>query len=227
MGEIALKHNDRGIVFKLISTYNNGNIYGICMLIFLPFFCFLENRNWRKYLVKSSLILTFSRTIWIGLIFNEIIYDLLVTKNKRTIIFKIFFGLTLLISVCISLSIFIGLPLDFLLDRNLGGRIGQLQYLESSTLLPDKAFSGISEIVYLGILNQFGILGLISYLIALSGPILLAFASFKDMIPIRSSILCGLLTYLFVSASDGALLYIPVMVFYWFLSSLVLRKSLS
>ena len=64
---------DRGGVFKLISTYNNGNLYGVCVLMLLPLYNTLETSFWKKWIVKSSLILTLSRTIWIGLVVYELI----------------------------------------------------------------------------------------------------------------------------------------------------------
>jgi len=42
----------------------------------------------------------------------------------------------------------------------------------------------------------------------------------------QRSLLSGLFIYLIISCSDGALLFIPVMVFYWFLSALLLAKPL-
>ena len=51
LGEVADKHNNRGFVTKLISTYNNGNLYGICVLILLPLYCYLEAASWRRAIV--------------------------------------------------------------------------------------------------------------------------------------------------------------------------------
>ncbi len=222
-GELENKCNNRGFVFKLISTYNNGNIYGICLLMILPLYQLLETSKWRKSIVVLSLILSFSRTVWAGLIFSEMIFAILVLK--KNIFLRLMLPLFFSIMAIISFTYFFGFDFSFLYDQTLGGRTGQLEVFKTMSLFPDKPFQGIAEIVYLGILSNFGILGLFGYLTAMICPIILTFL-FKSISPIRKSILCGLINYLFLSVSDGALLYVPVLVFYWFLSSIVLRNSL-
>jgi O-antigen ligase len=85
----------------------------------------------------------------------------------------------------------------------------------------------VLEIVYLGILHNFGIVGLGAYLLAMAGPLLLYAAR---VLPFASteykrSLAAGLVIYLVVSMSDGALLFIPVMVFFWFVASLLLSDN--
>lgn len=86
MGMVEFKCNNRGFIFKLISTYNNGNLYGICLLMLLSLYSCLEKRTWPQNLLKISLLLTFSRTVWLGLIFNQILHHCFVVKHTaRTI----------------------------------------------------------------------------------------------------------------------------------------------
>ena len=219
-GELEKKCNDRGFVFKLISTYNNGNIYGICLLMVFPLYRLLETSKWRKSIAVLSLILSFSRTVWAGLIFSEMIFACFVLK--KNIFLSLILPLVFSIMAIISITYFFGFDFTFLYDQTLGGRTGQLEVFETLSLFPTRSFEGIMEIVYLGILSNFGILGLFSYLIAMIYPIVLTM-SFTSISPIHRSILCGLINYLLISFSDGALLYVPVLVFYWFLSSLMLR----
>ena len=56
LGELEGKSIDRGGIFKLISTYNNGNVYGISILILLPLYAHLEKRLSRVLTVKASLV---------------------------------------------------------------------------------------------------------------------------------------------------------------------------
>jgi hypothetical protein len=221
-GELGNKCNDRGFVFKLISTYNNGNIYGICLLMIFPLYRFLETSKWRKCIVAVSLVLSFSRTVWAGLIVSEMLFASIVLK--KNIFLSLILPLVIFIVAIFYITFFVGSGLRFLFDPTLGGRAGHLEVFKTLSLFPNKSFEGISEIVYLGILSNFGILGLFSFLTAMICPILLM-VLFKPICPIRKSILCGLINYLFLCTSDGALLYVPVLVFYWLLSSIVLRKS--
>lgn len=226
LGELDTKCNDRGFLFKLISTYNNGNLYGISLLIFSAFYSFLETKVWKRTIVKASLILTFSRTVWLGLIFNELLHGLLNSKNKKSHLFKIILSFAAISVICVTLALIAGFKIDFFFDADLGGRLEQFEALSTCTFFPSKPYDGIPEVVYLGILDQFGILGLISYLTAMIGPLFLSFINWKTLSPVRLSILAGQITFLFISCSDGALLYIPVMAFYWFSCSLALRKTL-
>jgi len=212
------KHIDRGSVFKLISTYNNGNIYGICLLMIFPLYQFLEKRAARKWVVIASLILSLSRTVWVGLIFSEMIAAIFLPKRN------VFLKLTILCLAIASITYYFGFDFTFLFDPSLGGRIEQMEVFDTLSFFPSKPFGGVSEIVYLGILANFGITGLITYLIAVIGPIFIA-SSLKTMSNTHKAILCGLANFHFLSLSDGALLYIPTLVFYWFLSSLLLREN--
>ena len=42
------KNIARGTLFKLISTYNNGNLYGVATLLLLPLYLQLEPRRFRR-----------------------------------------------------------------------------------------------------------------------------------------------------------------------------------
>jgi hypothetical protein len=223
-GTIDLKHINRGTVFKLISTYNNGNIYGICILMFLPLYLFLERSSWKKTIVILSLILSLSRTVWIGLLFSELTTALF--ASKKPAYSRLLGGLFSACLAIFAILYYFEFDISFLFDRNLGGRSEQLQALYAVTIFPDKPFCGIWEMVYLSVLSNFGIIGLFSYLLCLCSPILLTLIRSPISLP-HKRLLCGLANFLFVSISDGALLYIPVLVFYWFLSSLSLRNALT
>ncbi|CAN5315061.1 hypothetical protein BH23GEM4_BH23GEM4_05230 [soil metagenome] len=223
------KNIDRGGIFKLISTYNNGNIYGISILMLLPLYALLE-RNWvRTGMVKLSLLLTLSRTVWVGLLFYEIIQRLFVKRLSLRGVAVFLTSVVMLVAGVLYALDFMGVEVGFLFDPRLGGRIGQWSVVETATLLPRGSFDGILEIVYLSILDTFGVLGLVTFLAAMTGPVLLwsAGAVPSGATMYKRALVAGLVTYLFVATSDGAILFIPVMAIYWFLVSLLLSPGFS
>jgi hypothetical protein len=223
-GRLEEKCIDRGNVFKLISTYNNGNIYGICLLMLLPLYCLFEPSRWKPWVVKLSLLMTMSRTVWIGLFFHEICYQLFISKSKNHRLIKTFNAFSILTAILIFLSSHYGFFWSFFADPTLGGRKSQLNAFFSTGFFSTESFGGISEIVYAGILTDFGWVGLAAYLFALSGPLLYQILSRPLSLP-QQCIALGLITYLVVSASDGAILLLPTLAFYWFLLSFLFRKN--
>lgn len=228
LGQLDDKFIDRGGVFKLISTYNNGNIYGVCILMLLPLYTWLERRTLPKLVVKASLLLTLSRTVWAGLLLYEVLQRIYVRRVSLKSLAVLAVSLTVVIGGVLWAVDFIGVdPMAFLFDRQLGGRIGQLGVLAEATVLPQVSFLHILEMVYLSVLENFGAVGLVSYLIAMVAPIgmhLLRLVQFPTT-EYKRSLTAGLIIYLVVSLSDGALLFIPVMAFYWFLASLLVSPN--
>jgi hypothetical protein len=226
-GGLEDKYIDRGGIFKLISTYNNGNIYGVSMLLLLPLYGWLERSRVRQGIVKASLLLTLSRTVWVGLVVYEVLQRVYVKRvsAKRVALLGVVL-LALGAGVAYAMTL-MGRDLSFLFDRTLGGRLGQLGALETARVLADAPFEAISEIVYLSMMQSFGLLGLATFLIAMATPIAL---HLLRAIPYaattyKRNLAAGLMTYLVVAMSDGALLFIPVMVFYWFVVSLLVSDN--
>lgn len=225
LGGLESKHINRGVVFKLISTYNNGNIFGVCLIILLPLYCLLEKSRWRSAIVKLSLILTFSRTVWIGLILHELCYPFLVTKEAYKTLLTVFSRL-IAISIClIALLSYYGFAIRFLISSDLGGRKESITLLNTLNFFAAKPFDGISEIIYAGVAISFGWLALPLFLFAISTPLFYQILSKRLSIP-HKCIALGLCNYLFISCSDGALLLIPTLAFYWFFLSLLHRKEI-
>jgi hypothetical protein len=121
----------------------------------------------------------------------------------------------------------IGRDMGFLFDANLGGRINQLDALNSARLLPESRFDAIYEIVYLSVIQSFGLLGLGAFLLAMIAPVALhLFGALPfSATAYKRNLSAGLMTYLVVAMSDGALLFIPVMAFYWFVVSLLISDN--
>jgi len=219
------KCNSRGIVSKLISTYNNGQLFGISMILLLPLYCYVQKNPWNRFVTKLALLLTLSRTTWIGLFLNEILFSFFAVKNRGKASIYLIAGMIVMCSgVFLILNYYNFTPL-FLLDGSFGGRRGTIELaLQEASFFSTHPFDGLSEMAYMAMLYIFGIIGLIAYIFAMAGPLVLFFS--KRPSKIRNCILLGLINYLIISFSDGATLYIPVLAFYWFLMSLLLKKDL-
>lgn len=224
IAEFALtKMIDRGGVFKLVSTYNNGNIYGICMLMFFNYYFFCEKSIVKKGVFFLSLILTLSRTVWIGVLLASII-GLFQNRFNRFSILKLFLLLAVLISL-IGFAVFLmQKDIAFIFDADLGGRAFQLDVLQDITLFPKEEFEPIWEIVYLGVLKNFGLIGLFLFLIAMCAPLFLFFFRKRYVNHLKGihQLAYGLCLYLILCCADGAVQVIPTMAFFWFITALTL-----
>ncbi len=228
VGELENKHINRGGIFKLISTYNNGNLYGICMLMLLPLYQQFEKKTHKKGIVKLALLLTLSRTVWIGLIMFEFLNFVFI--KRKTIKSYIGIGMALVI-VFIAISIGLSLlnkNIYFLADSSLGGRADQVEVLNESTFFPDLStpFQYIREMVYFSVIENFGWIGLPLFFLYLSTPILLYMLRQvpQPRFIVKKCLVLGLVLYHFVAIADGAILYIPIMAIYWLVVSLLLSN---
>ncbi len=220
VGNIENKNIGRGNgFFKLISTYQNGNVYGASLLLLLPLYTYLEKRAILQCIVKISLILTLSRTVWIGLVVYEFLRVTFIKFSiKKIVVFSLMICL-LMLGIHWLISLMGRDMVTFLLDKELGGRSGYIEAIKI-TLLPQNAIGGGSEIVYMGILGNFGIIGLLCFLLALLMPIWLYMRN-RQRNDLQKSLLCGYMLYLIIAGSDGAILLIPVMIFFWFVLRLL------
>lgn len=217
LGELAgSKFNKRGSVSKLISTYNNGNIFGVCTLMLFPVFYRRSTSKFKIFIVILALILTLSRTVWIGLIF----YFLLNYRNKLQQLAKVYLAgavLLFLISSFLMTRYFqYGSLEGFILDSNLGGRILQIRKINEITLFGNGPYKIIEEIVYLSIFRQLGIVGLLLFCVSFFAPVYIFFQTRNN----NQVYLLGILTYLFICFSDGCMLLIPTIVFFYFICTM-------
>jgi hypothetical protein len=192
-----------------------------------PLYYQLEPKTLPRLIVRLSLILTLSRTVWVGYILFEGLYFLFFSKKK---------GIHL-IYLCILMALFASLlttllpkitelsTLEFLFDPTLGGRLSEEKNGIVPTLFSLKPFLNISEIVYLGMLENFGALGLMTYCMGIMMPLLLwALDPLTPKTPLYKAMALGLINYLILSFSDGCILLIPTMALYLGLSSALLAK---
>jgi hypothetical protein len=214
------KNIARGGIFKLVSTYNNGNIYGICMLMILPIYQYIEKRISRKFIIKLALLLTLSRTVWIGLIINELFEILFQTNNRLIKNIKLIGFSMCFTGIIIFIAEKTNLSSSFFLDISLGNRINQFNSLFKSGLFSHKTFRSITEVTYMSILKNFGYLGLFTYLIGMFAPFIIKYKKSINS-PFSNIIALGLINYLIISLSDGATLYIPTLALFWFLTALM------
>jgi hypothetical protein len=227
LGGLDEKYINRDGVFKLISTYNNGNIYGICMLMLLPLYGWIEQSRLRRGIVKFSLVLTISRTVWIGLVLYEVLSRMFIRRISARELASLV-GVIALVGVIIAVIMSrLGVGIWFLLDTSLGGRAHQIDFVREARFLAVEPFSTIMEIVYLSVLRFFGIVGLATFLVAMTTPLALYLTGYVPSArsTFKRCVAVGMVIYLVIAASDGAILYIPVMAFYWFLVALLLSHN--
>ncbi len=220
------KHINRGAFLKLISTYNNGNVYGVATLILLPLYDALEPRLWRRNTLKFALILSLSRTVWFGLVSEQLLSLVRLGADAAFTFPRIALGPAVKRAGVILLTaggVLIGLTftsrnLAFLFDSQLGGRTGTLvAAAQNVTWLPVIPVQLFGEVVYATALSSYGIAGLLSVVLIFTLPIVLLLRDQSCLrSPLRMAALKGLLLYIILMFVDGAINFIPVMAFYWF-----------
>jgi len=228
-GQIELtKHIARGLFFKLISTYNNGNLYGVATLMLFPLYSLLEKARWRRMVVRVALLLTLSRTVWAGLVVYELLPILVqlgrqwrtfpvlhLEQSGRKIAALVVTGLLVLGAVSFNHSG--GGGAEFLLDPNLGGRTQEVKAIGELHFLPTFGVGGFGEVVYAAAMQTLGYAGLMAMILWFGSPVLLLALDRSALrSPSRRAALKGLVLYAFLAIVDGGFDYIPVMAFYWF-----------
>lgn len=228
----SAKYNDRGGYFKLISTYNNGNLYGVATIILLPLFDVWEKQRWKKLLVRLALVLTLSRTVWAGIILDQLIgfAGLVYGQTRRTTregmkkTVRIGGGVALAV-LAVAVTLYASRDASrFEVDSNLAGRGGEILPLSETTLLPSVPVIGLGELVYVTSLNLYGVIGLFGMLLILGSPVFL-YAYTRPKSPISKAAYKGLVLYALLAVVDGAMLLIPVMAFYWFTYMVALQED--
>jgi len=234
-GMIESKDNLRSkFIMKLVSTYNNGNIYGAATILLLPLFDHLESRRMPRIVMRVALLLTLSRTAWFGLFLDQFLNSYTVLRHSfrgpLVILLKRFKKLSLpLLTVVLILPLVIGLTLwmpgglGMLTDTSLGGRSGIFDALHTFTLLPALPFLGFAEMVFLSALQQLGLIGFLAMLNLFLCPLWFGYIDRTlRASPVRKAAVKGLLLYSAIAWIDGAISYIPVMAFYWFVTAIAI-----
>lgn len=215
----------RGLFFKLISTYNNGNVYGVCTLMLWPLYRVLEKKRWRRYAVQLALVLTLSRTVWVGIVMEQLLTFLLVMARQVKTFPRVHLGRAarqvMVLGVTVGL-VLMGLvvsraSLSFLFDPTAGGRIGMIEELFHAPWLPSGPLGGVSEVVYSAAAQNWGYVGLVTFCLVVFSPLAVLLVEPEALkSPIRRAALKGLVLYIFLAAMDGAYDFIPTIAFYYF-----------
>lgn len=220
-GEIYSKNNRRGILMKLVSTYNNGNLYGVCMGMMAPIYFYFEKSRVFIGAFCLAMLLTLSRTVWFGMIFIGALMAMLgLLRAERPVIWYIAIALALM---GLALLPLMGWTADRVVETDLGGRMMYWDELELSAFGSDTV--RISEVLYAGLLQSFGILGAILALFAFAFPIIFGIANIHQLSRLRRSAMIGLCSYLMMAAFDAAFIFPPTIAIYMFVATLVYRRG--
>ena len=109
------------------------------------------------------------------------------------------------------------------IDDRLGGRLDYLKKLEVTFLGQDSIT--IPEIVYFGLLQSYGLIGLVIALAALSYGAIYGLAHWGGLSQMRRSAVLGVMTYLFACTMDGAFVFPPVFPLFLFVNALIYRRG--
>jgi hypothetical protein len=218
------RDNARGDFFKLTSTFNNGNIYGVCALMALPLVTRFQKR-WKSSLVKLSIILTLSRTAWVGLLLYEFGHLIWFARSRGEIARSLVIISLALVAIIAALFFIIESDLGFIFDPTLGGRDDIFDGLAHIYPFSINPFEDVREIVYVAMLTDFGYVGLAAFLLAMFAPFACRLLDSRPLDQTEKTILFSMVLYLALCCSDGAILLIPVMLFYWGLSSFLLASG--
>jgi hypothetical protein len=226
VGSLDDKNINRGGIFKLISTYNNGNIFGVTMCVLGPLYLRLEERRVLRILFYTALVMTLSRTVWAGfavLLFLRVFSDKVRWTTLLYGMLGIMFGM---VAIYFMLGL-LGRDVSFIFDKQLGGRADQLTVVGDAALIPTRAVTAIPEIIYAGILWNFGYFGLIIFLFHLLSPSIMLWLEGASLLGTSRATAClqGLLLYIGLAASDGGYILIPTMQVFWMVAGLGLWYS--
>ena len=222
VGEILSKNNLRsGGLMKLVSTYNNGNVFGACMVMLMPLYLYFEHRKIWRALFIVAVILTLSRTAWFSMSAAFIMMALAgqIRLNRSGV------WISVAAAVCVLLAVMplMGWSSANLIDDRLGGRLEYLRDLKISFFGAERIV--IPEVVYFGLLQSFGLFGFVLSLGALGFGAGFGIAHWQQLSRLRQAAVIGVLSYLAAAAMDGALLYPPVFPIFLFLNALIYRRG--
>lgn len=224
LGDIFSRNNRRGALMKLISTYNNGNLFGDCMVMLAPVYLLFErSRIWAAFFI-AALVCTLSRTVWLGLI---AVSGLMVLSGqievRRT---RVWLGGAVAVALFVAILPFMGWTTDSFVDNaaTLGGRDRLFSAFELSFF--GRVTVTIPEIIYFGFLNSFGVVGFVFAVGALAAGPVFGALNWTRLSPLRRSAVVGAAAYMLMALADGGFVFPPVFLQFLFLTCLIYRRGL-
>lgn len=224
IGALESKNNTRGSLYKLISTYNNGNIFGACLGMMLPLYYFIEKRKAFFIIAAVCMTLTLSRTAWMTLVVALMAISWVDAKRPSRILALGGLGLLFVATVPLILEV-MGRDSSFIFDSRLGGRNDQFNVFNIFAFLPQEPVGPIFEITYASIYRNYGLIGLMSFVLFLLAPIIATLTGPRRKRLFNRAAAAGLGVYMVTAWSDGATLFIPTMAIYFFLALLALEGN--
>lgn len=211
---LEARMNDRGGIYKFFSTYNNGNIYAVCMIMLLPVYSVIEkSRKW-VLLLMLTIMLTLSRTAWALLLaycmFEYLVFNKAISVKKLIVICA---SLCVVVPGIIALLGLMGKDISFLFDSGLGGRAGYLNYFFDARFVSDTPLYWSYEIPYVSVAEFVGLIGLLPFLMYFSN-IALARSLFDVTRPLSRGASIGCVMYWVATFSDAALILVPTFIIY-------------
>lgn len=212
---LSERMNQRGEIFKLFSTYNNGNIFSVCLVMMLPLYRLVEKHRLFMIMAFSAVVLSLSRTAWALLVVYFLIEFMSgITRLTPTRLM----GIAL---VTVGFLASIGSVLDlmqrdssFIFDESLGGRASYFAALSNVSLLGNEPLQNVYEIPYLSIMQHSGVLAVL-LMLALFMPSLEGMRSDqRHRHPVVRSAWHGCVLYLTATLSDAAIIFVPVFAIY-------------
>ncbi|WP_230292259.1 hypothetical protein [Croceicoccus sp. Ery5] len=221
-GTILSKNNLRsGWLMKLVSTYNNGNIFGVCMIMMMPVYLYFEDKKIWRALFIVAIICTLSRTSWFAMVavFILMAFSGQIRLNRTGV------WVAVGAAFCVFLVILplLGWTSANLIDDRLGGRMTYLRELNITLFGAEEIY--IPEVVYYGLLQSFGLFGLILALAAMGYGIGFGLMHWGQLNGLRRAAVVGALGYCAAAAMDGAMMYPPVFPIFLFLNALIYRRG--
>ncbi|KIG10845.1 hypothetical protein [Caballeronia concitans] len=207
VGKLGTKYIQRSDnLSKLISTYNNGNIFGVCILMLLPLYDLVERRSLMRILARVALLLTLSRTVWAVLLFHEAVFV------KRPVWQRMLMLAIGILGIVASLQV-MGTDAGFLTDLTLGGRTQVVDELRVS-IFPRESFDYVSEILWVSVAYFGGLIGLFLFG-GLFTMILVGIRRLSPGFDLQRCALIGVVNFILCSFVDAAANYIPTMFIFW------------
>ncbi len=212
--QVAARHNLRGPVIKMFSTYNNGNILGINLLLWGPIAAFASMRCAVAY--RSICVLTLSRSVWVGLFAIEVFGAVLEKSYFR--VYRAIGGIAILLLVVVIASTSIGKdPASFLLDKDLGGRVTNLQ--NDLEVISSQRIGWDSESLYAAAWLAFGPVGVALLVAVWMVPIVLG-----GNTQLQQVARLVLVVYLLIAVVEGAFTLVPTQAVYWFVAAIAMSR---